>query len=408
MDLLRNAVRPYAWGSRTAIRALTGKPGPAPHPEAELWMGTHPGDPSRIVAEDGTERSLLDVITADPLGQLGPDIAGRWGDRLPFLLKILAAEQPLSIQVHPSTAQAEAGFVREEAAGIPRNAPHRNYPDATAKPELLCALSEFHALVGFRPAERTLTLLCTITTPLLAPYIDLLGRCTDDIGIRELFTAWITLPQTEASPLLAEVLTACARQDDPEGEFAAEIRTVAELGARYPGDTGALAALLLNSVTLAPGDAVYLPAGNVHSYLHGNGVEILANSDNVLRCGLTPKYVDVPELLRIVDFSCGEVPVLKGSIGADGVRVYQTEAAEFELSRVDWPAGRADEVKLQHGTPQILVCTQGSLVVHSVGDGSTLELLPGNSVWLSANESAVTVRPFRDEPTQLFRATAGH
>ena len=150
MELLRNAVRPYAWGSRTTIPELLGREVPAPHPEAELWMGAHPGDPSRVVGADGEERSLLELIEGDPQAHLGPECSQRWHNRLPFLLKILAVEEPLSMQAHPSAAQSAEGHAREEAAGIPRDAPNRNYPDPTAKPELVCALTEFHALAGFR------------------------------------------------------------------------------------------------------------------------------------------------------------------------------------------------------------------------------------------------------------------
>ncbi|MGH3469268.1 MAG: mannose-6-phosphate isomerase, class I [Thermocrispum sp.] len=409
MELLRNSVRHYAWGSRTAIRELTGEPGPAPQPEAELWMGTHPGDPSHVVDPDGTERSLLDLVSADPERHFGTDIARQWGNRLPFLLKILAAEQPLSIQVHPSSEQAAAGFAKEEAAGIARDAAHRNYPDDTSKPELLCALSEFHALVGFRAAERTLALLRSIGSSGLARYIDVLARHTDADGVRELFTTWITLSEREAEALLGDVLASCTERAAAAGEFAAELRTAVELGAAYPDDLGVLAALLLNRVTLAPGEAIYLPAGNVHSYLYGTGIEILANSDNVLRCGLTPKHVDVPELLRVVDFSCGEVPVLTGTsdAGTGGPLVYRTDAPEFELSRTDWADGDADGVELTPGAPQILVCTRGSVLVRSAGDRAELELRAGNSVWVAANEPAVTVRPLASRAAQVFRGSPG-
>jgi len=175
MQLLNNRVRPYAWGSRTTIAALLGKPVPAKHPEAELWIGAHPGDPSAVVAADGSETSLLDVVAADPTGQLGPDVAARWGERLPFLLKVLAAEEPLSLQAHPSADQAAEGYRREERAGIPREAADRNYPDPTAKPELLCAVTEFHALAGFRDPARTVGLLRAIETPGLSSHVNLLA-----------------------------------------------------------------------------------------------------------------------------------------------------------------------------------------------------------------------------------------
>ena len=406
MELLRNAVRPYAWGSRTAIPQLQGRPVPAPHPEAELWMGAHPGDPSHVTGPDGQERSLLELVDADPVGQLGEHCARRWGNRLPFLLKILAAEEPLSMQAHPSAAQAAEGHAREEKLGIARDAANRNYPDPTAKPELVCALTEFHALAGFRDPHRTVKLLRAIETPGLSKYTVLLEAQPDPAGLRALFTTWITLPQASLDELLPEVLDACVKHVKDHGEFATECRTILELGETHPRDAGVLAALLLNRLTLRAGEAIYLPAGNLHLYLHGTAVEILANSDNILRCGLTPKHVDVPELLRVVDFGCGEMPVQHGESADQRMAVYRTDAPEFELSRMEWPSGDDFELEVDSAGPQILLCTEGALVA-SAADGARVELQRGQSVWLPATDPAVRVRPLAGERSQLFRATAG-
>ncbi|MFC0544242.1 mannose-6-phosphate isomerase, class I [Kutzneria chonburiensis] len=404
MELLHNAVRPYAWGSRTAIAELLGKPVPAPHPEAELWMGAHPGGPSHLVEPDGDERSLLDVLAADPDGQLGPALAARWGGRLPFLLKVLAADEPLSLQAHPSAEQAAAGYAREEAAGIPRDAKNRNYPDPTAKPELICALTEFHALAGFASPERTVRLLRGLDAPGLAHYTELLAGQPDADGLRALFTTWITLPQQALSQLLPQLLDSCVRQVKDRGEFDLECRTVLELGEAYPGDAGVLAAVLLNRIVLKPGEAIFLPAGNPHAYLRGTGIEILANSDNVLRCGLTPKHVDVPELLRVLDFSYGQMPVQRGDEVAPHNFVYPTPAAEFELSRLAWDsAGRP--VRIDHAGPQVLICIDGAVTLRR-DDGVELPLTRGESAWLAAADPAVEVVP-TSAPAAVFRATAG-
>jgi mannose-6-phosphate isomerase len=402
VELLRNAVRPYAWGSRTTIAELLGRPVPAPHPEAELWMGAHPGDPSRL----DDDRSLLDLVEADPVGQLGTDCAGRWGNRLPFLMKILAAEEALSLQAHPSAEQAREGHRREEAAGIPRDARNRNYPDPTAKPELICALTEFHALAGFRDPQRTVRLLRTLETPGLAPYTELLAGQPDLHGLRALFTTWITLPQTSLDTVLPELLDACVLHVKERGEFDLECRTVLELGEAHEGDAGVLAALLLNRIVLAPGEAIYLPAGNLHTYLHGTGVEILANSDNILRGGLTPKHVDVPELLRVLDFSCGDMPVLRGEEVAPGMLRYPTPAPEFELCRLQWPLGERHEVPLRSTGPQILICTAGAVRLLDT-DGNKVELGRGQSVWLPASSPEVHVVPVEGAEAQVFRATPG-
>ncbi|GAB3503489.1 mannose-6-phosphate isomerase, class I [Amycolatopsis cihanbeyliensis] len=405
MEQLLGAVRPYAWGSRITIPELLGRPVPAPHPEAELWMGAHPGDPSRVVGADGVERSLLELVEADPVGQLGSRCAERWGDRLPFLLKILAAEEPLSMQAHPSAGQAAEGHAREEAAGIPRDAPNRNYPDPTAKPELVCALTEFHALAGFRDPRRTVSLLRAIETPGLAKYADLLAAQPDPDGLRTLFTTWITMPQPALDELLPEVLDACVLHVKDHGEFEPECRTILELGETHPADAGVLAALLLNRLTLRAGEAIYLPAGNLHLYLHGTAVEILANSDNILRCGLTPKHVDVPELLRVVDFACGDMPVLRGR-PTGRMAVYRTDAPEFELARVEWAAGADEAVELDCAGPQILLCTSGELRLRAA-DGKEASLRRGESMWLAAADPAVHARPAGGQPAHLFRATPG-
>lgn len=404
MELLHNAVRPYAWGSRTTISAMLGRPVPAPHPEAELWIGAHPGDPSKIVARDGEQRSLLDVIEADPDAALGAECAANWQGRLPFLMKILAVEEPLSMQAHPSAEQAALGWAREEAEGIARDASNRNYPDPTAKPELVCALTDFDALAGFREPARTVELLRAIETPGLRHYTELLAAQPDHEGLRALFTTWITLPQPALDTLLPEVLDACVWHVKERGEFDAECRTVLDLGERHPGDAAVLAALLLDRRRLHPGEAIYLPAGNPHMYLKGTAVEILANSDNILRCGLTPKHVDVPELLRVLDFDCGPTPVLSGERDGRGV-VYRTGAREFELSRWEWSARDTGPVELDGPGPQLLLCTQGGATA-SAGDGPPITLRQGSAVWIAASDPPVLLSAASD-PTTVFRATPG-
>ena len=405
MQLLKNPIRPYAWGSRSTIADLVGRPVPAPHPEAELWMGAHPGDPSKVVEADGTERSLLDVLADDPAGQLGSAIAERWSDRLPFLVKVLAADAPLSMQVHPSAAQAAEGYAREEKAGIARDAANRNYPDPTPKPELVCALTEFHALAGFRDPHRTVELLRAVQTPALVPHVDLLAAEPNREGLRALFTTWITLPQTVIDALLPDLLDNCVTHIKAHGEFELECRTILELGESYPGDAGVLAALLLNRLVLGPGEAIFLPAGNLHAYLAGTALEVLANSDNILRCGLTPKHVDVPELLRVLDFACGDMVVTDGE--PDGQqRIYRTTAPEFEMSRLEWAAGERAAVKLAGGTPRILVCIDGAAVATTV-DGREQPLRRGESAWVPASDQDIVITPSGTDRVRVFAATVG-
>ena len=408
MKLLRNPVRPYAWGSRTAIAGLLGHPTPSPHPQAELWIGAHPTDPSSLVSGNGSAASLLDVLRADPVGQLGTARARRWGPRLPFLLKVLAADEPLSLQAHPSAEQAARGFAMEQAAGIPVDAPERNYKDPDPKPELICALTEFHALAGFRPAARSVELLAALDVEPLAPYVELLAAEPGPDGLRALFTTWITLPQSALAQLRPHLLDACVRHIRARGEFVRECRTTLQLAEHYPEDAGVLASLLLNHLVLRPTEAVFLPAGNLHTYLHGTGVEILANSDNVLRGGLTPKHVDVPELLKVLDFGDAGVPVLTGEPVCEHQTVYRTPADEFQLSRLDWAAGRSEEVTLPGGRPQILLCTDGGAEL-TAADGQALGLPRGSSVWLPACDPPVLIRPVPGlaGSCRVFRATTG-
>ena len=399
MELMHNRIRPYAWGSRTAIAELTGEPSPSPHPQAELWIGAHPGDPSSLVCADGHTERLNTVIAADPVRMLGPAVYEEFGARLPFLLKVLAAAEPLSLQAHPSTEQAERGFDSEERAGIPLNAHWRNYKDRYHKPELICALTEFRALCGFREPSTTVQLLSELQVPALDHYLTLLSGQPDAHGMRALFSSIITVPPGALEPLLDGVLAACVRKVREKSEFHDEYRAALELGERYPGDPGVIASLLMNRITLQPNEAIYLPAGNLHAYLSGVGVEIMASSDNVLRGGLTPKHVDVPELMRVLDFEPGPVPVFDGAADDRGIHDYGTPTKEFRLNRLELDGRSFD---LSHHGPQVLVVTEGSATL-TAPDGRQLTLERGRSAWIAADEGAVECTG----TGVVFRATDG-
>ncbi|MGW1782995.1 mannose-6-phosphate isomerase, class I [Streptomyces sp. NPDC002143] len=368
MDRLDNTVRPYAWGSPTAIPQLLGT-APTGEPQAEMWMGAHPGAPSRT--DRGT---LVEVIEADPRRELGERTVAKFGPRLPFLLKILAAGAPLSLQVHPDLTQAKQGYEDEERRGIPVDAPHRNYKDANHKPELICALTEFDGLCGFRNPVQAADLLDGLGVDSLKPYVDLLHAHPEEAALREVLTAILSADRDETAHTVAAAAAACDRLG---GDYA----PYAGIAHHYPGDPGVIAAMLLNHVRLQPGEALFLGAGIPHAYLNGLGVEIMANSDNVLRCGLTPKHVDVPELLRIVRFEPGDPGVLRPEAAPDGEEVYDTPIDEFRLSRYVLPAG-APAHDLTLPTPQILLCTAGT--VHT----GEHELTPGHSVFVPAGEKA--------------------
>lgn len=355
MDLLDCKVMPYAWGSRSAIAELTGRATPTAEPEAELWMGAHPMAPSRL-ARGGTTATLAEVIAKDPERELGASIAKEFGPRLPFLLKVLAAAEPLSIQAHPSMAQARAGFDEEEKKGVPRDAAHRNYKDSSHKPELLCALTPFDALCGFRAIPKTIELFERLGVRALDDKLAPLRKDRDAAGLAETFRLIMTTPELERMPMVDAVVEACATSGDA---FAKERAWAMRLAALYPGDVGVVSALLLNLVHLEPGDAVYLGAGNLHAYLEGTGVEIMASSDNVLRGGLTKKHVDVPELMKVLDFVAGPVEPLRPRQVDDVERVYETPAREFRLSVIDLRS-RAGGVTRDLFGPEILLVTSGA------------------------------------------------
>lgn len=412
MEVLRGSVRTYAWGSRTHLAELLGEEVPSPHPQAELWLGAHRDEPSRLGGPEGT-RALTDVLAADPAGTLGPARRRRWSDRLPYLLKVLAAEEPLSLQAHPSAEQAAAGYAREEAAGVPRTAAERNYPDPLPKPELLCAITEFHALAGFRDPSRTVRLLRALDVCALDHHTELLAAQPDADGLRALFTTWITLPQRTVDELVPALLDGCVAHVRDRGEFATEARTLLDLGERYPGDAGVLAALLLNRITLAPGECLYQAAGSPHAYLAGCGVELMANSDNVLRCGLTPKHVDVPELLRVLDF-IPSMPTLLPGEGRGPVTRF-TPSEYFSLARCAFgtaacpvrsedPGGAAG-VDLGLEGPRILVTVAGAVRLRSAR-GQVHDVPRGSAVWIPACDGPVTIAPV-DVPALAFAAADG-
>ena len=393
MDRLHTTVRPYAWGSTTALPELLGVE-PTGRPQAELWMGAHPGDPSRIDRGDGP-RPLTDVIAADPEGELGPRTLAAFGPGLPFLLKLLAADAPLSLQVHPDAETARAGFADEEARGVPRDAPHRTYKDDRPKPELLCALTPFEGLCGFRRAEEAAALFAGLQVDGLTPYVDVLRAGPEAAALREVLTALLTADRAAIARTVGEAARAAGERAAQSPAYAA----CAAVAGHHPGDPGVLATLLLHHVVLQPGQALHLGAGVPHAYLGGLGVEIMANSDNVLRCGLTTKHVDVPELLRVVRFEAGEPAVLAPQPAGGGEEVYRTPTREFRLSRYRLAPG-SPEPEPVGDAPQILLCTEGEARLHGAEDGTGLRLAPGGSAWLRAGEK---IR-IRGEGT-IFRAT---
>ena len=376
---LTGILQHYAWGDTSSIAMLQGRK-PGDEPEAELWFGAHPSAPS------GTTAGPLDaVIAANPVQVLGEKTATDWDSRLPFLVKLLAAKQPLSIQAHPSIAQAKEGFAREDAAGIPRDASHRNYKDENHKPEILVALTPFRAMAGFRPIEDTVRLLEAFEMPEL----DEVARVLVDGSLEALLRHWLNLDNP--TPLV-DAVVARAGEIAAAGHADSDVARLAEnivfIGQEFPSDVGVLAALLLNHIVLEPGEAVFLPAGNLHAYLEGFGVEVMANSDNVLRGGLTSKHIDVDELMDVLIFSPIADPTLdvvthveEAVRGSVRCTEYPVPVKDFAVSR--YTSQEAGETTLSDG-PAIVLVVAGQLEL----DGS-VALGPGEAAFIAADDGAV-------------------
>jgi mannose-6-phosphate isomerase len=391
MDRLENPVRRYAWGSADDIPAFLGVP-PDGTPQAELWMGAHPGGPS-VALRDGTRRSLLELIARDPDGELGPAVARRFGGRLPFLLKVLAAGAPLSLQVHPDQTRAAARFADPRYAD--------DYTDDNHKPELICALRDgFEVLCGFRPVPATIALLDELAVPALAAWAPALAAPPPAGALGGLVTSILTTAAGDGqlAGTIAAVARAGQRVADGGGALAGAGRAYARLAAAYPGDPGVLVALLLNHAVLAAGEALFVAAGVPHCYLDGFGAEVMASSDNVLRAGLTSKRVNVPELLEVLDFTPAPPRVLHAE--PDGVQdTYPVPVPDFRLGRLTLGA---DPVALPGGGPQILLAVAGTVRLHAPG-GAELELRRGQSAYVAASCAGVTAAG----PGTALRATAG-
>lgn len=365
---LENDPRDYAWGSTTLIARLQGRE-PADRPEAEVWYGDHPGSPARL-AGNGTLDSWLD------------EHAG--GARLGYLLKLLAAASPLSIQVHPSKAQAEAGHAAEEAAGIPVAAPTRNYRDDNHKPEVIVALSDrFEALAGLRELAATRRLLSDLgdSDGVTALRERLSGP--DAVSLRDAL-GWLLSggAQAEVDDVIAALATARSH------EFEAELEAARRIAVAYPGDPGVVVALLMNLVVLRRGEAIFAPAGSLHAYLDGLGVELMAASDNVLRGGLTPKHIDVPELLRVVDTTPAPPPRILPEAVADGVEAFRPGIPDFELWHVRAAEGAPRTIPL-HG-PAIVLAVGGALRVTG-RSGDAVDLAAGTAAFATADEGELVL-----------------
>jgi mannose-6-phosphate isomerase len=369
IQLLEGSIQHADWGSRSTLAELQGRPVPAPDFEAELWLGAHPSGPARLQLEAGSV-DLRDWIEADPPGRLGERIVERFGAELPFLLKLLAVERPLSLQVHPDSVRAREGYARESAAGI--SGPARSYRDASHKPELVLALSRFRALCGFRCWQEVLERLLAAGLE-AAPGVAELQACPGPEAGRRLFETLLALDPRQCAALVEAAVTALGRRrDDPS------LGWLARLAEAHPGDPAALAPLLLDLIELEPGQALFLPPGELHCYLEGFAVEVMAASDNVVRAGLTSKHVDVEELMRLTSFEPHGARRVEAEVASPTETLFAPPVREFRLSRIQTAPGREYHSPDRAGV-EVLLCVEGEA---RIPDGPTLA--PGQAAWVGA------------------------
>ena len=374
--VLKNPVQNYPWGSKSFIPQLLGNPFPAETPQAELWMGVHPNGPS-MVSGAGTWMPLQDMIENDPEGVLGTAVAKKFSNALPFLFKILAADRPLSVQAHPNRTQAREGFARENALHVPLTSAQRGYKDENHKPEILCALRPFWLLKGFRKISEILDFMDYAGIPALgAP----LRKGPGEQGLRAFFSTLMTMGKDEQQRTVREAVKAAQSRSQADSA----LDWVSKLDQIFPGDIGVLAPLFLNVLCLEPGESVFLRAGELHAYLEGAGVELMANSDNVLRGGLTSKHVDIPELLRIVNFTSEQSRVLRPEPQENGEVLYVTPAEEFALSVISLN-GHSSFKSSQNRSVEMVICVEGKGRITDLGRGDQLLFERGTAMIIPAD-----------------------
>ena len=378
ISLLKNTIQEYAWGSTCAIPDLLGQPNSENRPQAELWMGAHPKAPS-MAYHNGHWVSLQQLIAQYPESILGPNVAQQFHHHLPFLFKVLAAAKPLSIQAHPDLDQAQAGFQKENAQKIPLDAANRNYRDNNHKPECICALTPFWALSRFRRIPNILSFLQQLQLKQLNGLTTEFNRKPTIQGLQQFYTSLMSLDPVQKKRVVEEAVQNAGDLDTSQPEF----EWMLKLAEHYPEDIGVLSPIFLNLICLQPGQAIYLDAGELHAYLEGLGIELMANSDNVLRGGLTPKHVDVPELLRVLKFKDQDISLLTPEATVANELVYRCPTAEFVLSVISLQDSSEYQSPRQRNV-EIIICTQGHLTIVDSDLQTETHLPQGASVIVSA------------------------
>jgi mannose-6-phosphate isomerase len=370
---MENIIQNYVWGSRTSIRELLGINNPDNQHQAEIWMGTHANGCSKIKV-DSKKQLLSDFIDQHKSEALAAQTETQFGE-LPYLFKVLAAGEALSIQVHPSKAQAEIGFAKEEQAGIPRTAANRNYKDPNHKPELVYALTPYQAMNGFREFAETIALFKQVNISAITDLVDAFAAAPDSKGLESFFSAILSVQgEVKESAVKSLLEYANANKNDPL--FA----LILELAEQHPGDIGLFSPLMLNVITLQPGEAMFLYACTPHAYLKGTGLEIMANSDNVLRAGLTPKYIDVKELVACTKFEAIPFDTLRFTPEEkEGGLYYAIPVDDFKFALFE----SVNDLTIQTQSAEILLALDADLTLKHQ-NGETVTIGKGESVFIPA------------------------
>ncbi|MDO5700118.1 MAG: mannose-6-phosphate isomerase, class I [Bowdeniella nasicola] len=388
MERISGVARHYEWGSPDAIPWLMGQD-TSGEPVAEMWFGVHPSGPAGL--PESEYENLAALIAADPEGALGADVCSRFGDSLPFLLKLIAPAKPLSLQVHPDLEAAREGFKRENAAGVPVDDPTRNYRDPNHKPELVIALTRLETMCGFRAPRRAIELLEDLDVALAERLIRVLRDDPTADGMRRAFALLISGPRRPTPEEVTAVAEACAARVESDHSPSPRADSIVQLlQSEHPGDPGVVAALLLNPVTLRGGEALFVPSGTVHAYLSGLGVEIMASSDNVLRAGLTSKHVDIDEMLSCVDFVAAPPIRLAPEMFGAATEVFYAPVDDFELAVTRLREAHGQQVVRGRG-PRVILCVDGHITLTDES-GSRERLKCGQAVFVRAADGQVRAK----------------
>jgi len=396
IEILENVIQEYGWGSYTAIPEILGQKYPSSNPQAELWMGAHP-IASSMLTVNGKKESLYELVKKYPDEIIGETVSKRFGKSLPFLFKILAAEKPLSIQVHPNLKQAKEGYEKENEEKIALNSEKRNYKDKNHKPECICALTDFWALNGFRKISDIVSFMEKLSGGVFENEISQLKKKEDPNGLKSFFKALMSTSSGKKEKLINTVVSNAEKNVHSDLSY----RWITELHKEYGNDIGILSPLLLNLVCLKPGEAMFLSSGELHAYLKGVCIELMANSDNVIRGGLTLKHVDILELLRVVNFEEKSIELLVPEQTGKTEIYYPCDAKEFILSKIHVKENN-NFTSLQKRSVEIMMCIDGNAVIKDIASGKTINLEKGTSVLIP---SVVNMYQLKGEAI-LYKAAA--